>query len=94
MTSPTPVYEDNNACMKVINAERPTDRVRHIDTPYFRVQAWKKRGNIHMKFIPGILNPSDAASKPLCWVLHKRHCRRLLGHYHNQHVPSVPAAAA
>ena len=36
-----------------------------------------------MVHIPGILNPSDDLTKPLGWVLHSRHCRRLMGHFHH-----------
>ena len=81
MTSPTPIYEDNEACIKVINANHPTDRTRHIDTPFFRVMSWRKRGDIALRFIRGILNPADAASKPCGWVLHSRNNRRMMGHY-------------
>ena len=34
-----------------------------------------------MKHIPGVLNPSDDMTKPLGWILHARHCRRIMGHY-------------
>lgn len=34
-----------------------------------------------MKHLPGIINPSDALTKPLSWVLHHRHVRRAMGHY-------------
>ena len=81
MNNPTPVYEDNEACIKVINARHPTDRTRHIDTPAFRVQSWRERGDLVFRHIKGILNPADAKSKPLGWVLHSRHSRRLMGHY-------------
>ena len=33
-----------------------------------------------MKHIPGIINPSDDLTKPLGWVLHARHVRRIMGH--------------
>ena len=75
MNNPTPVYEDNEACIKVINARHPTDRTRHIDTPAFRVQSWRERGDLIFRHIKGILNPA------LGWVLHTRHSRRLMGHY-------------
>ena len=34
-----------------------------------------------MSFIPGKLNPSDALTKPLGWILHDRHARRPMGHF-------------
>ena len=81
-SGPTPVYEDNESCIKVINARHPTERTRHIDTPYFRIQDWKDQGAIQMHHIPGIINPLDDLTKPLGWVLHSRHARRIMGNYH------------
>ena len=81
MHSPTPIYEDNEVCIKVINANHPTIRTRHIDTPFFRVMTWRKRGNLTPRFIRGILKPADVASKPCGWVLHSRNNRRMMGHY-------------
>ena len=34
-----------------------------------------------MQFIKGTINSADALTKPLGWVLHNRHVRRLLGHF-------------
>ena len=65
MIAPTPLYEDNEACIKVIQSRNPTERTRHIDTPAFRIQSWFQRGDIKLIHIPGILNPADDASKPL-----------------------------
>ena len=78
---PTIIYEDNKACIKIINARHPTDRTRPIDGPFFRIQDWKQHKDIIFIHIPGILNPSDDLTKPLGWVLHSRHARRIMGHY-------------
>ena len=83
MQEPTLIYKDNEATIKVVNAAHPTKRVRHIDTPWFRLQSWRERNLVRMKHIAGILNPADASSKPLGWVLHSRHCQRMMGHYKN-----------
>jgi hypothetical protein len=34
-----------------------------------------------MHHIPGIINPSDQATKALGWTLHLWHARRSMGHY-------------
>ena len=78
---PTTIYEDNDATIKIVNTRHPTERSRHIDTPYFRIQDWKERGDIIMKHLPGILMPPDGLTKPLGWVMHSRHARRIMGHY-------------
>ena len=81
ITKPTPIYEDNESCIKIVNARKPTDRVKHLEVPYFRIQDWKEDGYIIMKHIPGIISPPDSLTKPLGWVLHSRHSRRLMGHH-------------
>ena len=80
-TAPTPMYCDNQSAINMINAQIPTERSRHIMIQYFAIQDWKSQGDIIMRHIPGIINPSDDLTKPLGWVLHARHCRRLMGHY-------------
>ena len=78
---PTPIYEDNMSAIKMTNACVPTERSRHIDIQHFAIQDWKARGDIVMCHIPGIVNPADNFTKPLGWVLHARHARRIMGHY-------------
>ena len=70
----------------MINARQPTERSRHILIQFFAIQDWKDAGDIVLHHIPGILNPADDLTKPLGWVLHSRHARRLMGHF--THPPS------
>ena len=65
----------------MINAKVPTERSRHIDIQHFAIQDWKEAGDLLMAYIPGVINPSDELTKPLGWILHERHARRLMGHY-------------
>ena len=83
------MYCDNQSAIKIINAQIPTERARHIDTQYFAIQDWKEAGQITMAHIPGIINPVDDLTKPLGWVLHSRHCRRLMGHYRSRVTQSM-----
>jgi Reverse transcriptase (RNA-dependent DNA polymerase) len=78
---PTPIYEDNRAAIDMVNANKPTERSRHIDIQHFAIQGWKQRKILVLKHLSGIVSPSDALTKPLSWVLHSRHTRRLMGHY-------------
>ena len=80
-TAPTPIHEDNKSAINMINACVPTERARHIDIQHFAIQEWKANSDIVMEFIPGILNPADDLTKPLGWILHGRHARRIMGHY-------------
>jgi hypothetical protein len=80
-TGPTVLFCDNQSAINMINARVPTERSRHIDIQHFAIQDWKDAADIIMEFIPGIINPSDDLTKPLGWVLHERHARRIMGHY-------------
>ena len=79
---PTPIYEDNKSAIDIVNSNKPTERSRHIDIWFFAIQDWKARGDIVMKHIPGVINPSDDLTKPLGWILHSRHARYIMGHCH------------
>ena len=80
---PTPIYIDNLSALKIINDNRsPTERVRHMNLRFFAIQDWREDGDIIMKHIDGVNQLPDALTKSLGWVLHSRHCRRMMGHYH------------
>jgi len=78
---PTIMYCDNQSAINMINARVPTEHSCHIDIQHFAIQDWKEAGAIVMEFISGVINPSDDLTKPLGWVLHDRHARRIMGHY-------------
>ena len=80
-SGPIPLYIDNQAALAMINESRPTPRARHIEIQHFAIQEWRNAGDIIMKHIPGVINPSDDFTKPLGWALHGRHARRCMGHY-------------
>jgi hypothetical protein len=80
-SAPTALFEDNQAAIAMINENRPTPRVRHLDTQYFAIQEWRHAGILKMYHIPGVINPADQQTKPLASRLHNRHVRRLMGHY-------------
>jgi hypothetical protein len=61
---------DNEAAIAMINECKPTTRSRHIDIQHFAIQEWHQCGAIVMHHIPGIINPSDQATKALGWTLH------------------------
>jgi hypothetical protein len=73
-TEPTLLYIDNRAAMHMINDNKPTPCSRHIDI-HFAIQEWRDEGILKVVHIPGIINPHDAATKPLASQLHQRHVR-------------------
>ena len=42
-TEPTPIYEDNDSAIKIVNHSRPTDCSRHVEIRYFALQHWYRR---------------------------------------------------
>ena len=68
---PTSIHIDNSPALKMINDDTsPIERARHIDIRYFQLQDWRIDGDLIMVHIKGILNLSDAETKPLGFVLH------------------------
>jgi hypothetical protein len=80
-SAPTPLYEDNEAAIAMVNENRPTPRVRHLETQYFAIQEWHHTGFIQMFHIPGMINPADQQTKPLASRLHNHHIHRIMGHH-------------
>jgi len=79
-SEPTALCCDNQSAINMTNARVPTERSHHIDIQHFAIQDWKDSEDIVMKFIPGVINPSDDLTKPLGWVLHECHAHRIMGH--------------
>ena len=78
---PTLIYEDNVAAILIANANKMTERARHVDIQYMAIQEWVERKQVKLDHIPGIINPSDALTKNLGWVLHWRYATRIMGYY-------------
>jgi hypothetical protein len=76
----TTVYEDNNGCTSMGNAQKPTARTRHIDIRYFALCEWIERDLIHLERIDTSINNADHLTKPLTRTLFHRHADFLLGH--------------
>ena len=81
--SATTIWIDNQSALQMINDNTaPTDRCRHVDIRYWALQDWAKTDkSIFMRHIDGTKNVSDDLTKPLGYILHNRHCRRIMGHY-------------
>jgi len=82
-TEPTPICEDNDSAIKIVNHSRPTDRSCHVEIRYFALQHWRLMKDIILIHLPGVVNPADMLTKALGWVLHHRHAPYLMGHYDN-----------
>ena len=76
----TLLYEDNDACTAMGNAQKPTPRTQHMDIKYFSLCEWVDRDLMHLERIDTSINMSDHFTKALNWALFYRHADFLLGH--------------
>jgi hypothetical protein len=92
ITKPTLVAEDIAGTILVANHRRPSGRTRHLDLQYFATQEWVQRGLVFFYKIDGTANPSDAMSKVLYRILHRRHFDRIMGYNGSAHAthPALP----
>jgi hypothetical protein len=85
ITKPTLMAKDNAGTILIANHRRPSGRTRHLDIQYFATQEWVQRGLVFFFKIDGTANPSDAMSKVLYRILHRRHFDRIMGYNGSTH---------
>jgi hypothetical protein len=67
------LYEDNDACTAMGNAEKPTPRTSHIDIKYFSICEWIEQDLMILECIDTTINMSDHLTKGLSQALFHRH---------------------
>jgi hypothetical protein len=75
----TRLYEDNAAAIIMANAKRCTERSLHVDIQHFALQQGVQNNDVLLEHVCGTINPSDALTKALGWILHHLHCNRVMG---------------
>ena len=83
----TVLYEDNDACTAMGNAQKPTTRTRHIDIKTFSLCEWVERDLMHLERIDTTINIADHLTKALQRSLFHRHADFLLGHVPPKYSP-------
>jgi hypothetical protein len=81
------LYEDNDGCTAMGNAQKPTPRTRHIDIKYFSLCEWVECDLILLDRIDTSINMSDHLTKSLQTLLFHRHADFLLGHIPPLYLP-------
>ena len=79
-TAATLLYEDNDACTAMANAQKPTPRTRHMDIKYHVLCEWVERDLLKLIRIHTSLNMADHFTKALGPALFHRHVDYILGH--------------
>lgn len=59
------LYEDNDACTAMANAQKPTTRTRHMDIRYFALSDWVEHDMIVLERIHTSVNEADHLTKLL-----------------------------
>jgi hypothetical protein len=76
----TMLYEDNDGCTAMGNAQKSTPCTRHIDIKYFLICKWVERDLVLLDRIDTSINMSDHLTKALQPLLFHCHADFLLGH--------------
>ena len=97
-TQPTPIYEDNEATIAIVNDGRPSPRTRHVQIQTFAVQSWSMDKQIVLRKIHGTDNPSNGGTKALDFIKFTRHFNRVNGahgraNFHSLHRPQIDTTA-
>ena len=69
---PTPIYEDNTACIKFAETLQVKNRTKHLEIKYFYIKQIANWGLITIVYIPTKEQVADAFTKPLAFEDHKR----------------------
>ena len=76
----TLLYEDNDACTAMANAQKPTTRTRHMDIRYFALAKWVEQDIMKLEHIHTSINLADHMTKILDRTLFYRHVDYIMGH--------------
>jgi hypothetical protein len=76
----TVLFEDNDSCTAIGNAQKSTPRTRHIDIKYFSLCKWVERNLMLLERIDTSINMSDHMTKGLRTILFHPHANFILGH--------------
>ena len=78
-TKATVVYEDNQGCLFMAEARKPTKKTRHVEIRHYAILDWVEQDLINIKKIHTNDNCSDTLTKPLGKTLFYRHTDTLMG---------------
>ena len=83
----TIMYEDNDACTAMANAQKPTTRTRHMDIRYFALADWVEQDLMLLERVHTAINIADHMTKILDRTLFYRHVDYIMGHIPPQYSP-------
>ena len=91
---PTLIWEDNKACILLVeNESSSAGRCKHIDTKFRFVAETISDGVVKIRYTPSSYNYSDILTKPLTEVMFQRMIEMCLGSAHLQGLHHAVAGA-
>jgi hypothetical protein len=75
----TILYKDNNACIAMAMAQKPTPCMHHMDIKYHVLIDWIERDLLQLEWIGTMLNMADHFTKQLESTLFHCHVNNILG---------------
>jgi hypothetical protein len=82
------LYEDNDACTAMANAQKLTSRTRHMDFRYHVLCEWVEQDLIVLEWVDTTINEVDHFTKLLSRVLFYRHIDYIMGHVPPEYSPA------
>ncbi len=82
------LYENNNACTAMANAQKPTSCTRHMDIRYHVLCEWVEHDLIVLERVDTTINEADHFTKILSHVLFLRHIGYIVGHVPPEYSPA------
>ncbi len=82
------LYEDNDACTAMANAQKPTSRTCHMDIRYHVLCEWVEQDLIVLEQVDTTINKADHFTKLLSCVLFHRHIDYIMGHVPLEYSPA------
>jgi hypothetical protein len=73
------LYKDNDACIAMANAQKPTNRTRHMDIKYHVLCKWVKGDLLVLSRVDTLVNMSDHFTKQLGPTLFHHHVDYIMG---------------
>ena len=77
--SPTPIAQDNNACIFLVKGSGMYNRAKHIDTRIYRIRELSESGEVKLFKVAGENQPVDIFTKSLSRPSFMKHRSSLMG---------------
>jgi hypothetical protein len=82
------LYEDNDICTAMANAQKPAGCTRHMDIRYHVLCEWVEQDLIVLERVDTTINKADHFTKLLSCVLFHRHIDYIMGHVSPEYSPA------